>query len=120
MTRLLRYGAIGVLATAVHYALLGAAVELGHWRPALAAGVGAAVGAQVAFVGNRWFTFAHRGPWPSSWWRFQGTALIGVGASSALVALGGLIDVHYLVAQVVATALAIGLTFAINRRWAFA
>lgn len=120
MATLLRYATIGVLATATHYALLGAAVELAAWRPAIAAGVGAAVGAQVAFVGNRWFTFAHRGPWWPSWWRFQGTALIGVGASSALVALGGVVGVHYLIAQLVATLLAMLLTFAINRRWAFA
>jgi putative flippase GtrA len=117
---LLRYAAVGVLATATHYALLAAAVELAGWPPALAAGVGAAVGAQVAFVGNRWFTFAHRGPWHTSWWRFQGTALVGVAASSALVALGGVIGVHYLVAQIVATLLAMLLTLAINRRWAFA
>jgi len=117
---LLRYAAVGVLATATHYALLAAAVELGNWPPAVAAGMGAAVGAQVAFVGNRWFTFAHRGPWRSSWLRFQGTALIGVAASSALVAIGGLIGVHYLIAQAVATLLAMLLTFAINRRWTFA
>jgi putative flippase GtrA len=120
MAALLRYAAIGVLATATHYMLLAAAVELAGWRPALAAGVGAAIGAQVAYVGNRWFTFAHRGPWWPSWWRFQGTALIGVVGSSALVALGGVIGVHYLVAQFVATLLAMLLTFAINRRWAFA
>jgi putative flippase GtrA len=120
VTALLRYAAVGVLATATHYALLAAAVELANWRPALAAGVGAAIGAQVAFVGNRWFTFAHRGPWRASWWRFQGTALVGVVASSALVALGGAIGVHYFVAQIVATLLAMLLTFAINRRWAFA
>jgi putative flippase GtrA len=120
MAALLRYAAIGALATATHYALLCAAVELAGWPPAVAAGVGAAVGAQVAFVGNRWFTFAHRGPWWPSWWRFQGTALIGAGGSSTLVALGGAIGVHYLLAQVVATLLTMLLTFAINRRWAYA
>ncbi len=120
MARLLKYALIGTLATATHYTLLAAAVELADWRPALAAGVGAAVGAQVAFLGNRWFTFAHRGPCWASWWRFQGAALIGVGASSALVALGGVVGVHYMLAQIVATLLATWLTFAINRRWAFA
>jgi putative flippase GtrA len=119
MTALLRYAGVGAAATAVHYALLTAGVELGSWRPAWAAGFGAAVGAQVAYLGNRWFTFNHRGPWWSSWWRFQGTALIGVVASSALVALGGRLGVHYLLAQLVATVLAMLLTFAVNRRWSF-
>jgi putative flippase GtrA len=120
MGALVRYAGVGVAATAVHYALLTAGVELGGWRPAWAAGIGAAVGAQVAYVGNRWLTFEHRGPWWSSWWRFQGTAAIGVVASSTLVALGTQAGVHYLLAQVAATILAMLLTFAINRRWTFA
>ena len=119
MTALLRYAGIGAVATAVHYALLLAGVELGGLRPAWAAGVGAAVGAQVAYLGNRGFTFGHRGAWWRSWWRFQGTALIGVAASSTLVALAGPMGLHYLEAQVVATVLAMLLTFAINRRWSF-
>lgn len=119
MTALLRYAVVGAVATAVHYAWLVAGVELGGWRPAWAAGTGAAIGAQVAYVGNRWLTFSHNGPWWRSWWRFQATALIGVAASSTLVALGDQAGVHYLLAQAVATMLAMLLTFAINRRWAF-
>ena len=119
MTTLLRYVGVGAVATAVHYALLAAGVEFGGWTPAWAAGIGAAVGAQVAYLGNRWFTFEHRGSWWSSWWRFQGTAVIGVVASASLVALGGRIGVHYLAAQVVATLLAMLLTYAVNKRWSF-
>jgi len=119
MTALLRYAGVGAAATAAHYALLTVGVEVGGWPPAWAAGIGAAVGAQVAYVGNRWLTFNHRGPWWPSWWRFQGTALIGVVASSALVALGTHAGMHYLLAQAAATILTMLLTFAINQRWAF-
>ena len=84
-----RYVAVGGAATAAHYALLGLAVEWGLWPPPLAAGAGAALGAQVAFVGNRWFTFGHRGAWWPAWWRFQLTALLGVALSAGVVALGG-------------------------------
>ncbi len=64
MRHLLGYATVGVVATAVHYLLLIACVELAHWDAWLASGYGAAAGAQVAYLGNRWFTFAHRGNLP--------------------------------------------------------
>ena len=115
----LRYTAVGGVATLAHYLLLWIAVERGHWPPPLAAGAGAALGAQLGFVGNRWFTFDHRGGWLGAWWRFQLTAVLGGLASVLVVALGGHVGLHYLLAQAVATLLALLLTFAINRRWAF-
>lgn len=115
----LRYVGVGGLATLAHYALLWALVEWAAWPPPWAAGSGAALGAQVAFVGNRHFTFGHRGPlWPA-WWRFQLTALLGAATSTAVVALGVWLGTHYLLAQAVATLLVLVLTYWINRRWAF-
>ena len=115
----LKYLAVGGVATATHYALLLLLVEAGHWPPALAAGAGAAVGAQVGFVGNRAFTFGHRGPWRPAWWRFQLTALLGGAVSMVVVAAGTRLGLHYLLAQALATLLALVLTYLINRRWAF-
>ena len=116
---LLRYAAVGMLATAAHYAVLWALVEGGRWPPPWAAGVGAAAGAQVAFIGNRRFTFAHRGAaWPA-WWRFQATALLGALTSIVVVGLGVRWGLHYLLAQGVATALVLVLSYSINRRWTF-
>ena len=114
-----RYAAVGAVATAAHYTLLWAGVELAHWWPALAAGAGAALGAQVAFVGNRRFTFGHLGRlWPA-WWRFQLTAVLGGLTSMAVVAAGMWLGVHYLLAQIVATGMVLVMTYAINRRWVF-
>ena len=115
----LRYLGVGAVATLAHYGLLWLAVELGHWPPPLAAGAGAVLGAQVGFVGNRWFTFGHRGAvWPA-WWRFQLTALLSAVTSMAVVAAGTGLGLHYLLAQAVATGLALVIGFAINRRWTF-
>ena len=119
MTRFLRYTAVGVVATAVHYAVLAACVELGGWPAFAASGFGAVVGAQVAYAGNRWLTFAHRGDVRASWPRFQLTALIGALWGVVVVALGVRLGAHYLVAQVVATLTGLLLTFAINRGWTF-
>jgi putative flippase GtrA len=115
----LRYLAVGAVSTMAHYALLALLVELGHWPAPLAAGAGAALGAQLGFVGNRWLTFGHRGAWLAAWWRFQLTALLGGVTSMAVVAAGTRVGLHYLFAQACATLLALVLTYAINRRWAF-
>ena len=119
MRRFVRYGLVGAVATAVHYVVLIAAVEAAGWAAALGSGLGAVVGAQVAYAGNRWFTFGHRGAVAASWPRFQMTALAGALFGMAIVALGVRLSLHYLVAQALATAAALLLTFVINRAWTF-
>ena len=119
MERFVRYTVVGAFATLVHYAVLIASVELLHWPAWLAAGAGAVVGAQIAFVGNRWFTFAHRGDIAPAWARFQGTAFAGAMLAMAIVGGGVRAGLHYLAAQVLATLASLVLTFAINRAWTF-
>ena len=119
MRHFIRYTAVGAIATAAHYAVLIACVEWGRWPAFIASGTGAVVGAQVAYAGNRWFTFAHTGAVRASWPRFQATALLGALFGMAVVALGVRLGVHYLLAQIAATLLSLVLTFAINRVWTF-
>ena len=119
MQHFIRYSAVGALATAAHYLVLVLCVEAGGWPAYLASGAGAVVGAQVAFAGNRWFTFAHRGALRASWPRFQATALLGALFGMAVVALGVRLGLHYLIAQMLATAASLVLTYLINRAWTF-
>lgn len=119
MQRFFRYTAVGAFATAVHYAVLAACVEWLGLPAWLGSGAGAVVGAQVAYAGNRWLTFAHRGAIGASWPRFQFTALLGALLGMAVVALGVRLGAHYLLAQVIATGLGLLLTFAVNRAWTF-
>jgi len=119
MRRLGRYAGVGVLATAAHYAVLVGCVELARWPAWIGSGIGALVGAQVAYAGNRWYTFAHRGPLGASWLRFHITAALGALVGMAIVALGVRLGIHYLAAQVVATLVAMLLTYAVNRAWSF-
>lgn len=114
-----RYTLVGATATALHYLVLVAGVELAGWPAWLGSGLGAFVGAQVAYAGNRWFTFAHRGALGESWSRFMLTAVGGALLGMAIVALGVRLGAHYLIAQGVATVTSLGLTFAINRAWTF-
>ena len=120
MRRFVRYAMVGAAATALHYALLVIAVEWGHWPAFVASGAGAVAGAQLAYAGNRWFTFAHHGAVTASWPRFQATALLGALLGMAIVAIGVQLGVHYVLAQVIATLSMLVLTFAINRAWTFA
>ena len=115
----IRYSTVGAIATVVHYLVLVVCVELGHWPAYAGSGLGAVVGAQVAFAGNRWFTFAHRGALRASWPRFQATALLGALLGMAIVALGVRLGLYYLLAQMLATLAGLLLTFAINRGWTF-
>jgi putative flippase GtrA len=117
--RFFRYGLIGGIATAVHYAVLIACVELFKWPAYLGSGLGAVVGAQVAFFGNRSFTFDHRGALNTAWVRFQATALLGALVGMVVVALAMKADWHYLLGQVLATLTSLVLTFAVNRAWTF-
>lgn len=119
MQRFIRYTAVGALATAVHYLVLVLWVEAAGWPAYLGSGAGAVVGAQVAYLGNRRYTFAHAGPIGASWLKFQSTAALGALLGMAVVAAGVHLGLYYLLAQVLATGLGLALTFTINRIWSF-
>lgn len=121
--RLARYTVVGAVATAVHYLILAAFVELFSMRPEQAAALGALVGAAVAYTGNRKLTFAvsphccHLHAIP----RFCVTALINACLSVAVLWVGTtLLGLHYLVSQMVATGLGLCLGFVLNMKWTFA
>jgi putative flippase GtrA len=114
------YLVVGGLATAAHWALMVWWVERLAVPAWWASGAGAALGAQVAFVANRRFTFGHGGPLWQAWWRFMATAALGAGLGMLIVAAGVALGWHYLLAQALATAVVVVLTFAVNRGWTFA
>lgn len=114
-----RYAVVGAVATAVHFAVLLAGVVWAGLPAWLGSGIGAAVGAQIAFFGNRHFTFHHRGPKARAWWKFQGAAAAGAVLGMGVVGLAVALGWHYLLAQALATAVVLVATFVVNRRWAF-
>lgn len=118
LRQFLRYAGVGAAATALHWALLALAVEALRWPAWLGSGLGAVAGAQLAYAGNRRFTFGARHA-ATAWWRFQGTALLGGAWGMAVVAVAVGLGLHYLVAQALATGSAMVLTFAVNRVWTF-
>lgn len=119
--RLWRYGLSGALATGVYYALLVALVEGLQARPGLAAAFAAAIGALVAYLLNRRYTFVGAAPHRYALPRFLATAALAAGGNGLIVSgAAALWGWHYLAAQALATGAVLFLTFHINRRWAFA
>ena len=118
--RFSRYLLVGLVATIAHWGLLALLVERAGVPAWLGSGAGAVFGAQLAFFGNRRFTFGHAGAITKSWWRFMSTAALGAAVGMAVVALTVSAGWHYLAAQAMATALGVLLTFAVNRHWSFA
>ena len=119
MRRFVRYGMVGAIATAAHYLLLVLCVERANWPAWLASGAGAVLGAQVAFLGNRWFTFSHQGTIGGAWMRFHATALAAALLGMVIVGLAVWLGLYYVLAQMLATGVGLVLTFVINQRWTF-
>jgi putative flippase GtrA len=103
----------------VHYLLLVLCVERLSWPAFVGSGIGAVLGAQVAYIGNRHLTFAHQGSASASWLKFQFTALIGALVGMGVVGLGVSSGWHYLIAQALATFISLILSFALNKTWTF-
>jgi putative flippase GtrA len=116
----LRYAGAGAIGTATHYALLVALVQLAGVTAVAASTAGAVAGAVVNYLLNHRFTFASDKPHSRALPRFIVVSLVGIAVNAAVVAaLVGGAGAHYLVAQVIATAVVLVLGFAINRVWTF-
>jgi len=120
MRGLSRYALVGLVATAAHYALLVLLVEWAAAPPGPAALLGAFVGAGGAYLGNRSYTFSNTEmPHGQSALRFAAIAGLGAVANAAVVGGGVALGLHYLLAQVIATALVVLATYHLNRIWTF-
>lgn len=102
--QVLRFAVVGVIATAVHYSILTALVEIGHVNKIVATTIGYAIGTIVSYALNRRFTFEARGtPVVKSFAKY--TVLYGIGALLNAAIFGALVHagLYYLFAQVAAT-----------------
>ena len=112
----------GGIATAVHYAVLMALVELLDFSAAPSAAMGTLCGAVVSYLLNRHMAFASSSAARAQALpRFIVIAVLGALLNGALVWLGvHTLGWHYLLAQLLATLLVMGLTFQLHRIWTFA
>lgn len=117
--RFVRFGFAGALGTAVHYTVLIVAVHVLAAPAAVAAMVGAAVGAVFNYLLARSYVFQsqryHREAMP----RFMVMVAVGIALNGALIGLLVGLGWNYLVAQVVTTAIIMGLNFGVSSIWIF-
>lgn len=103
LAQIARFAMVGIAATASHYIVLIALVELANVGPVLATTIGYAIGTSVSYVLNRRFTFKSDAPVASSFLKFATLYAIGAVLNGAI--LGYLVaqGVWYVAAQVIAT-----------------
>lgn len=119
--RLLRFIAVGVVAAAVHFALVLALAEIWHWPPLLANPAGWALAFVVSYSGHCRLTFADSGaPLARSLRRFLVVSASGFVVNQVAYALlltqGGM---EYRVALAVVLIVVAASTFMASRCWAF-
>jgi putative flippase GtrA len=115
----LHFAVMGALGTGIHYAILIVLVSEFNQSASLSAMIGATAGAFANYFLNYHFTFAsdrrHREALP----RFLAMAALGVAMNGLIVEALTLYKLNYLVAQIIATLVILGINFMVSRTWIF-
>ena len=114
------YAGVGAIGTCTQYAILIAMVRSGYASPALSSMAGASIGAIVNYSLNRRFTFRSNSNPLSTAPKFAIIALLGVLTNGVCMKFFATsLELNYLIAQLVTTALVLGLTYLFNSAWTF-
>lgn len=115
-----RFFVIGGTATIIHYAVLTALTMKLGVPPVAASAVGFVCGAVFSYFFNHRITFASSMGHAVALPRFFAVGVVGLGINCALVALlSGPLDLHWMIAQLFASAVVLCWNFAANRSWTF-
>jgi putative flippase GtrA len=116
--QLLRFGAVGIAAMTVHWAVVALLVPLGS-QPLLANIAAFAVAFNVSYAGHRHWTFATPHTSHSTFKRFLGVALLGFALNEALYYVLLRAGMEYRLALMLVLVAVAALTFVLSRFWAF-
>jgi len=115
-----RYAAVGAIGTLVHYGVLVVLVQSQAAGALIASTIGFGAGALVNYLLNYYLTFRSRERHHEALAKFMTVALLGLAVNAAVMALlAGALGLHYLLAQLVATAVVLAAGFLANRWWTF-
>jgi putative flippase GtrA len=113
-----RYAGVGIIGTAIHFAIYIALVTSGF-----AIVISSAAGFIVSALSNYWlnyhYTFTSEQPHHLALRKFFSVALIGLALNTLIMFILDKLHWHYILAQVVAAIMVLAWNFAANRRWTF-
>jgi putative flippase GtrA len=114
------FSIIGAVGTAGHYATLITLVELLSQPAVLASTLGFVVGALINYILNYHITFQSDKPHRQALLQFLLIAVIGGMMNTALMYLGvELLQLYYIIAQILATGIVLVWNFLASKHWAF-
>lgn len=114
-----RFIAVGATATALQYAILLLAVELGGMSPTPASSLGFVISAVFSYLANKHVTFEADTPNTVAAPRFVVMVILGLIVTSLCMRTLTSFGVHYLLGQVLTTALVLTINFQLASRWVF-
>jgi len=118
--QIIRFAGVGVVGTAGHYLVLIGLVEALHTGPLVGSGTGFAGGAIINYYLNRSYTFDSSVPHIVGLPRFFCIASVGMIINISIVAVAiSKLQMHYLIAQIIATMLVLVWGFLGNKFWTF-
>jgi putative flippase GtrA len=120
MAQFVRFTGVGIIGTAVHYLILILLVNVGGGGPILASGCGFVGGAFTNYFLNYRYTFHSGIPHLVGLPKFLTVASAGLVLNSLVMGVAiSSANLHYLIAQVLATGVVLVWNFIGNRGWTF-
>ncbi len=114
------FAAVGVVGTLVQYVCLITLINLFGANAVLASSLGFILGGLTNYALNRRYTFRSRKTHREGMSKFFTIAFVGLLFNIIIMAIGvEILNLHYLLAQVVATGLVLFWNFTGNRLWTF-
>ncbi len=120
LRQFVKFTGVGFVSAIGHYGLLIALVQLAAVSAVPASAAGALLGAWINYALNYRYTFRSNRQHREAMLRFAVVAAVGLILNTLFMWVGvELINVHYLLSQVVTTGLVLIWSFAANRYWTF-
>ena len=117
----LLFSAIGAIGTGGHYACLIILVQCQLASPVVATTLGFAVGAAINYILNYRITFDSDKQHREALTKFLIVAAAGAVLNAGIMSAGlKIVDIHYLLIQLLATGIVLILNFSANKYWTFA